>query len=89
MTPSPLVVREMTNLEDAARLLSFHHRLLTQKLCPHLFPEFIFSLFLLITIPFLWTVVFSLNRLLLETKYRRLPVVDDSGKLVMFSHLEN
>eukprot|EP00249_Psilotum_nudum_P001771 c14440_g1_i1 orf=172-996(+) len=39
MTPSPLVVREMTNLEDAARLL-------------------------------------------LETKYRRLPVVDESGKLV-------
>ncbi|KAH7352641.1 hypothetical protein KP509_19G055500 [Ceratopteris richardii] len=39
MTPSPLVVREMTNLEDAARLL-------------------------------------------LETKYRRLPVVDDSGVLV-------
>lgn len=39
MTPSPLVVRETTNLEDAARLL-------------------------------------------LETKYRRLPVVDNSGKLV-------
>jgi len=39
MTPSPLVVREYTNLEDAARLL-------------------------------------------LETKYRRLPVVDNSGKLV-------
>ncbi|XP_065874936.1 CBS domain-containing protein CBSX1, chloroplastic [Euphorbia lathyris] len=39
MTPAPLVVRETTNLEDAARLL-------------------------------------------LETKYRRLPVVDSSGKLV-------
>ncbi|KAI5061321.1 hypothetical protein GOP47_0023826 [Adiantum capillus-veneris] len=39
MTPSPLVVRGMTNLEDAARLL-------------------------------------------LETKYRRLPVVDDSGRLI-------
>lgn len=39
MTPSPLVIRETTNLEDAARLL-------------------------------------------LETKYRRLPVVDNSGKLV-------
>lgn len=39
MTPSPLVVREMTNLEDAARLL-------------------------------------------LETKFRRLPVVNDAGKLV-------
>lgn len=39
MTPSPLVVRKMTNLEDAARLL-------------------------------------------LETKYRRLPVVDDSGRLI-------
>ncbi|OMO74107.1 Cystathionine beta-synthase, core [Corchorus capsularis] len=39
MTPSPLVVRETTNLEDAARLL-------------------------------------------LETKYRRLPVVDGDGKLV-------
>lgn len=39
MTPSPLVVREMTNLEDAARLL-------------------------------------------LETKYRRLPVVDDAGRLI-------
>uniref|UniRef100_A0A0C9SAF0 TSA: Wollemia nobilis Ref_Wollemi_Transcript_3783_1526 transcribed RNA sequence n=1 Tax=Wollemia nobilis TaxID=56998 RepID=A0A0C9SAF0_9CONI len=39
MTPSPLVVRETTNLEDAARLL-------------------------------------------LETKYRRLPVVDNDGKLV-------
>lgn len=39
MTPSPLVIRETTNLEDAARLL-------------------------------------------LETKYRRLPVVDSSGKLV-------
>eukprot|EP00252_Welwitschia_mirabilis_P016900 TRINITY_DN37645_c0_g1_i1.p1 TRINITY_DN37645_c0_g1~~TRINITY_DN37645_c0_g1_i1.p1 ORF type:complete len:244 (+),score=43.50 TRINITY_DN37645_c0_g1_i1:379-1110(+) len=39
MTPSPIVVRETTNLEDAARLL-------------------------------------------LETKYRRLPVVDSSGKLV-------
>ncbi|GAV71860.1 CBS domain-containing protein [Cephalotus follicularis] len=39
MTPSPLVVRETTNLEDAARLL-------------------------------------------LETKYRRLPVVDGEGKLV-------
>ncbi|KAK6241082.1 hypothetical protein SCA6_006471 [Theobroma cacao] len=39
MTPSPLVVRESTNLEDAARLL-------------------------------------------LETKYRRLPVVDGDGKLV-------
>ncbi|XVF67543.1 hypothetical protein PTKIN_Ptkin10aG0129800 [Pterospermum kingtungense] len=39
MTPSPLVVRETTNLEDAARLL-------------------------------------------LETKYRRLPVVDGNGKLV-------
>eukprot|EP01018_Ginkgo_biloba_P022888 Gb_10406 [translate_table: standard] len=39
MTPSPLVVREGTNLEDAARLL-------------------------------------------LETKYRRLPVVDNNGKLV-------
>ncbi|XP_022763421.1 CBS domain-containing protein CBSX2, chloroplastic-like [Durio zibethinus] len=39
MTPSPLVVRETTNLEDAARLL-------------------------------------------LETKYRRLPVVDSDGKLV-------
>ncbi|KAH9311822.1 hypothetical protein KI387_026857, partial [Taxus chinensis] len=38
MTPSPLIVRETTNLEDAARLL-------------------------------------------LETKYRRLPVVDNSGKL--------
>lgn len=39
MTPAPVVVRESTNLEDAARLL-------------------------------------------LETKYRRLPVVDDDGKLV-------
>ncbi|KAI3785090.1 hypothetical protein L1987_44202 [Smallanthus sonchifolius] len=39
MTPAPLVVRESTNLEDAARLL-------------------------------------------LETKYRRLPVVDGEGKLV-------
>lgn len=39
MTPAPLVVRETTNLEDAARLL-------------------------------------------LETKYRRLPVVDVEGKLV-------
>ncbi|KAL5714003.1 CBS domain-containing protein cbsx1 [Ranunculus cassubicifolius] len=39
MTPAPLVVRETTNLEDAARLL-------------------------------------------LETKYRRLPVVDSKGKLV-------
>ncbi|XWS68051.1 hypothetical protein CRYUN_Cryun04dG0057100 [Craigia yunnanensis] len=39
MTPSPLIVRETTNLEDAARLL-------------------------------------------LETKYRRLPVVDGDGKLV-------
>lgn len=39
MTPAPLVVRETTNLEDAARLL-------------------------------------------LVTKYRRLPVVDSSGKLV-------
>ncbi|KAF6143961.1 hypothetical protein GIB67_017569 [Kingdonia uniflora] len=39
MTPAPLVVRETTNLEDAARLL-------------------------------------------LETKYRRLPVVDSGGKLV-------
>ncbi|KAF5179174.1 Cbs domain-containing protein cbsx1 protein [Thalictrum thalictroides] len=39
MTPAPLVVRETTNLEDAARLL-------------------------------------------LETKYRRLPVVDSVGKLV-------
>ncbi|XP_010928346.1 CBS domain-containing protein CBSX1, chloroplastic [Elaeis guineensis] len=39
MTPAPLVVRETTNLEDAARLL-------------------------------------------LETKYRRLPVVDNAGKLV-------
>ncbi|KAK4764817.1 hypothetical protein SAY86_025907 [Trapa natans] len=39
MTPAPLVVRETTNLEDAARLL-------------------------------------------LETKYRRLPVVDADGKLV-------
>lgn len=39
MTPSPLIVRETTNLEDAARLL-------------------------------------------LETKYRRLPVVDIDGKLV-------
>ncbi|OWM79211.1 hypothetical protein CDL15_Pgr003383 [Punica granatum] len=41
MTPAPLVVRETTNLEDAARLL-------------------------------------------LETKYRRLPVVDSNGKLVRF-----
>jgi CBS domain-containing protein len=39
MTPSPLVVREMTNLEDAAKVL-------------------------------------------LDTKFRRLPVVDDTGKLV-------
>ncbi|GFY86476.1 cystathionine beta-synthase (CBS) family protein [Actinidia rufa] len=39
MTPAPVVVRESTNLEDAARLL-------------------------------------------LETKYRRLPVVDAGGKLV-------
>ncbi|PKI33535.1 CBS domain-containing protein CBSX1, chloroplastic-like isoform X3 [Punica granatum] len=39
MTPAPLVVRETTNLEDAARLL-------------------------------------------LETKYRRLPVVDSNGKLI-------
>ncbi|OAE23420.1 hypothetical protein AXG93_961s1140 [Marchantia polymorpha subsp. ruderalis] len=39
MSPSPLVVRELTNIEDAARLL-------------------------------------------LETKFRRLPVVDDAGKLV-------
>ncbi|KAH6823273.1 Cystathionine beta-synthase family protein [Perilla frutescens var. hirtella] len=39
MTPAPVVVRESTNLEDAARLL-------------------------------------------LQTKYRRLPVVDDDGKLV-------
>jgi len=39
MTPAPLVVRESTNLEDAARLL-------------------------------------------LQTKYRRLPVVDSDGKLV-------
>nr|GMD84282.1 CBS domain-containing protein CBSX2, chloroplastic [Ipomoea batatas]GMD90378.1 CBS domain-containing protein CBSX2, chloroplastic [Ipomoea batatas] len=39
MTPTPLAVRENTNLEDAARLL-------------------------------------------LETKYRRLPVVDGDGKLV-------
>jgi CBS domain-containing protein len=39
MTPSPLVVREGTNLEDAARVL-------------------------------------------LDTKFRRLPVVDDNGKLV-------
>jgi len=39
MTPAPIVVRESTNLEDAARLL-------------------------------------------LETKYRRLPVVDGEGKLV-------
>jgi CBS domain-containing protein len=39
MTPSPLVVRDSTNLEDAARLL-------------------------------------------LETKFRRLPVVDADGKLI-------
>ncbi|KAJ8774584.1 hypothetical protein K2173_017030 [Erythroxylum novogranatense] len=39
MTPAPVVVRETTNLEDAARIL-------------------------------------------LETKYRRLPVVDAKGKLV-------
>jgi CBS domain-containing protein len=46
MTPSPLVVRESTNLEDAARVL-------------------------------------------LDTKFRRLPVVDDAGKLVSWCPLTN
>ncbi|TXG64272.1 hypothetical protein EZV62_011266 [Acer yangbiense] len=53
MTPAPLVVRETTNLEDAARL------------------------------DLLNALIKSINdRLLLETKYRRLPVVDGDGKLV-------
>ncbi|XP_044479744.1 CBS domain-containing protein CBSX1, chloroplastic-like isoform X7 [Mangifera indica] len=54
MTPTPLVVYENTNLEDAASILS-HLIALSQ---------------------------ISDERLLLETKYRRLPVVDGDGKLV-------
>lgn len=70
MTPSPLVVRDSTNLEDAARFL-----LLT--------PLYVFPLH------YLWKQHFSnhrsVSRLLLETKFRRLPVVDSDGKLVRIS----
>ncbi|KZV20673.1 hypothetical protein F511_30574 [Dorcoceras hygrometricum] len=54
MTPAPLVVREATNLEDAARL-----------------DAKVLQMYLAFKI-----------RLLLRTKYRRLPVVDRDGKLV-------
>lgn len=73
MTSAPLVVRETTNLEDAAR---FHWFLFPQLLL-------FFQLknqkhkILLKKNKKLFDV-----RLLLETKYRRLPVVDDEGKLV-------
>lgn len=67
MTPAPVVVEENTNLEDAAKLLS---------LLIYSVPSFIFFY---LTFFFLFRFA---TRILLETKYRRLPVVDSDGKLV-------
>jgi len=68
MTPAPLVIQETTNLEDAARFYTL------QWHC---------AIYLYLSV---WT-EFKLSslhncRLLLETKYRRLPVVDSAAKLV-------
>lgn len=68
MTPAPVVVRESTNLEDAARF------------CLYLFLQSFFILFAFF--PFNFSPHAFNVRILLETKYRRLPVVDADGKLV-------
>jgi CBS domain-containing protein len=65
MTWAPLVVRETTNLDAAARYVQLI------RVSPRLFTT---DLSLLR--------VWFFHRLLLETKYHRLPVVDSTGKLV-------
>lgn len=76
MTPAPLVVEEKTNLEDAAKLLSF------------LFFSAVIYFFISLSNLSVMVTLFSNisflfpTRILLETKYRRLPVVDSDGKLV-------
>ncbi|KAJ0011526.1 hypothetical protein Pint_33904 [Pistacia integerrima] len=76
MTPAPLVVYENTNLEDAAR---YWIHLLFQYLFCCSFENFINYLRCHNLIAL--SKIFD-GRLLLETKYRRLPVVDADGKLV-------
>lgn len=71
MTPAPVVVEENTNLEDAAKLLSL--------------PLFPLPSFIFFYLTFFSNLIFLFRfptRILLETKYRRLPVVDSDGKLV-------
>lgn len=84
MTPAPVVVRETTNLEDAAKYSrpSFSFFFLSKLI----FLNIPFTMFMFILIicgkKITSDLVLSNARLLLETKYRRLPVVDADGKLV-------
>lgn len=93
MTPAPVVVRQTTNLEDAARFDMIFLMFVVSKLFFFFFP--LFTLPQCPTFPFPHCsaclvgsksielhCAFVNNRLLLETKYRRLPVVDADGKLV-------
>ena len=83
MTPAPVVVRETTNLEDSVRYGSPFFLFFFSKL---IFLNIPFTLFMFILIScgqkLTSDLVLSNARLLLETKYRRLPVVDADGKLV-------
>lgn len=72
MTPAPLVVRESTNLEDVARFCD------TLSDLNHQYSAWLIK-WRLTCLAF---VSFIFTRLLLKTKYRRLPVVDADGKLV-------
>ncbi|TYJ21953.1 hypothetical protein E1A91_A08G096600v1 [Gossypium mustelinum] len=72
MTPAPLVVRETTNLKDAARSIK-----LILPLLFHMLITYFHNIRLLLE-----TKYRKNFKLLLETKYRRLPVVDVEGKLV-------
>ncbi|KAK2632285.1 hypothetical protein EUGRSUZ_L01765 [Eucalyptus grandis] len=70
MTPAPLVVRETTNLEDAASDNAIEMHTVSAL-----------KVFCLIKLGPSLVLVYN-DRLLLETKYHRLPVVDGNGQLI-------
>ncbi|XP_016687030.1 CBS domain-containing protein CBSX1, chloroplastic isoform X1 [Gossypium hirsutum] len=83
MTPAPLVVRETTNLKDAARSIKLILPLLFHMLITYFHNIRFLCLFIFRHKRLLLETKYRKNfKLLLETKYRRLPVVDVEGKLV-------
>nr|POF24204.1 cbs domain-containing protein cbsx2, chloroplastic [Quercus suber] len=91
MTPAPLFVHESTDLEDAARLLleTKYCQLpvvdgdgkltFNEKLIGKVVGDLMTAALLVVRES---TNLKDAARLLLETKYRQLPVVDGDGKLV-------